>query len=1802
MKKVFVIFCAILFALTILPNAFALTYRSDVDNGSWSQYTAGLTSYYYQASTLGQRTYNRDFEDNFSMTTSGSCASGWCFMMQGDCYSTQVTRSSDYSSQGTYSVKIEGQNAGGGCNVYLFGEQELVSDSNIIFDKIGNTNVIYYGYYNDSNSFNTVGNVSTAGTYSYLIPAGKYRVGFWKSSGVGSTHPVYVDNIKVLRNNAGTFSKNVLPNTCTSISDCSNIIEHFTGSPLSSTYWVVDYVAGGSCNYGINGDYSNNMIAGSNGMFYANISTVVSGTSHSDVGLSAFCTKTGFTSKGFSASPIFFKYNLIDNGSFEDVVSKRNSGCENNWCAVGVGSDYCNYLPYTAVQSSRDYAFEGVYSYKIHAQTTGGACNITTWNTGAYQGGSTITFERIYGDNIVFYYGYVNDSNTFTQVGQTSQIESIAYDIPAGNYRVAFSKNNSTSAEVVYIDSVSSSSEKDFSSLVATNSLVANVGVTGTLYNFYSSYRDDSNVAITGATCTMSIGGDVYSSTYSAGKYVTQFGFISDGTYSVIHSCSSAVYNTATTSYSVTIGAGGGGTSALSVTPISNVSNVSIDGNGVNFNPSNQTAELIFSAVTTATSTPAIFRANTNYTGIDKQYFIYTSTDGSSWVFNETLTFGTDYSNGVQKIFTGNGYYYSFSDTLYKNVRKYYKMIFQNVSASWGTIKSSADWRNYNMPTLSVEEFSGSSLTKAWDLFADSNYSRVASRTTKFYPDLTSVDLNTGFYLQFTGYASAVTTLNVGYADALDGVLHGVDVNVLTTKKTFSVPIDASSNEDYLGFASFSSGSANVYLSDFVIVPRSYFASNLEVLTKGGQKLPAIIMDVDGVLVEVNAGENNRSFESGGYLFDVGGIEDGVCSDDWCYLGAGGGKATKSSFWATDGIMSGVITSITNALFFANTESAGGHTVTFDYYCMAEADLNYGYVNDSNVFTLVGTAHGSGSYSYDVPVGSYRVAWNETSGAMVQIFLDNIRYWSLGASTRTSVQYLSEGVGFKVKTSAYDISGDLSKLRVEAMIGGTVVKSYEYALSLATDYGAIFSWNSLLEGVIDLNGDRFIPSDLRNITLRATLINDAGKSVAEQSSTYKLLQYPYYPSDFGLVVSNLNTRVGDYPKFRFELRQLALEFFNGFQIRIYDATHSYANPNAWMDVTNNDLACGVYCLKDVAFDDFVWESEKTYTVAVVSKLGTQNRLYLADNLVNKVFKVTPSYADYVLKQIVQTYERQSSVGVAGMTYRSFEPLPLVVRLADSSFNDLTGNVEVYLRVEECTAQYPSGVCGDRQLTRFYPRKAVYEAKSGLNLFFFKEVFYLDNGDLLHDGNYFKFVAYIVDKTQTHSLEVSATTLVDKCKSYPPEYNQQDLLDYFLVGVNVLTDSNFTRSYHSGIFGCTENSSAMIDSTTSPEQKRIFINDDYNIQGGQNQSLICFNSDWNISTRNKDISSDLDCMLFYTKGEMSVDKFSIKVGNEYSSLSESDAVKGQYIGFDVLEDEIILNDAFAMQKALSTNYGTNIDTVGDFVVASFDKFSTPFANYLFKTKQNVGSVVAGGTYSFLTGQEFLRNVNWDVNFQNKISPNYINTVIFFKVKGFKVTNQDDYLDQYPELIDVPSNALRSYALANGLIIKSPTTVVELVSANNLLLRKMVLPSPIIINLTQSEGRQVQSIVDENSLTQTVPNTLNFSLVSDMVYGNGAFVDRILLPFRVEYVLPAKPFNLLEGIVSLLIGENKNNDNQRGDSSSGENAGILQDPPAFILQNWFVLFILVIFILLVSLIYANFMGGGLGNISINNHLRR
>ena len=101
-NKFLVLLIALLFTLTLLStSAFALTYRADVNDGSWSQYTSGLSSGYYAYDT-GKATYERDFE--FANTYSdGECDGYFCHL--GSVGAT-INTSTNYAHSGTYSLYI----------------------------------------------------------------------------------------------------------------------------------------------------------------------------------------------------------------------------------------------------------------------------------------------------------------------------------------------------------------------------------------------------------------------------------------------------------------------------------------------------------------------------------------------------------------------------------------------------------------------------------------------------------------------------------------------------------------------------------------------------------------------------------------------------------------------------------------------------------------------------------------------------------------------------------------------------------------------------------------------------------------------------------------------------------------------------------------------------------------------------------------------------------------------------------------------------------------------------------------------------------------------------------------------------------------------------------------------------------------------------------------------------------------------------------------------------------------------------------------------------------------------------------------------------------------------------------------------------------------------------------------------------------------------------------------------------------------------------------------------------------------
>jgi hypothetical protein len=850
-------FAVILFVLFLFTSsAFALTYRFDVNNGSWSQYNTGLADY---QTDLLFNTFNRGFEGtdfNFNHHSGANqliCDSQFCSLYNNSSAEgiQHASRSSTYAHTGTYSLKINTD--GSATELFWSKNRELVGDVNISFWAISSSvdpNEAWVGYIDDRNNF-TIGATLSAGTettwrhYSFVVPTGNYT---WAVS--GNTTEFYIDDISITRNNTGTF-RTTNPQFCGSIASCSNILENLPAQQLGTLYWVVDYVAGASCGWAKNGVSQGAMTEAQTGMYYALIDAPVTSSGKIDLNLSASCSKIPFLTKTFFVSPTLYRYGLVGNGNFStpDInfysLVTNQAYCTTSWCGRfnNTGEYIASNNRFQAGLGASAGSATPIWKFKDGRETLlvrSGNWDTLIWSQ-EYASSATINFWiNVWNVGTgVIEYGYVNDSNVFTQVGSDLTLtlgawQYISYSIPAGNYRPAW--HNTLNADY-FLDHVTSSKVKQTSTMTVDNNLTSNYGLRGTNYAFNSSYLNGSSQPITDGNCFLGINGTYYTMNYNAGtqKYSYATGFVSDGTYSIHHTCGSDSYNDQNSTYSIIIATAG--TQILTLTPIQNVEDYTISNftPNVHLNLTNDTDDVIFSIINNSTPTEITFDwlnfANTN----GKQYSVYTSTDGVDWTFNDSATFGdsASYNDPVQKIPTISGHSYSFADTLPNATKVYFKLVFNQLPLAWETIASSSDWVNINSPTIYTD-----TNNNKWDLFADSNYTPIRSYTSKRFPDLTSTDLTTGFEIQFTAYAEQASNLKIGYS--IDGVDTTSTVQITTTAHRYSVPVDPTSNEARLLIKS-DGNNTNVYVTDYAIVPKAYFTGRLEVLNDDGSPLQAII-------------------------------------------------------------------------------------------------------------------------------------------------------------------------------------------------------------------------------------------------------------------------------------------------------------------------------------------------------------------------------------------------------------------------------------------------------------------------------------------------------------------------------------------------------------------------------------------------------------------------------------------------------------------------------------------------------------------------------------------------------------------------------------------------------------------------------------------------------------------------------------------------------------------------------------------------------------------------------------------------
>jgi len=276
--------------------------------------------------------------------------------------------------------------------------------------------------------------------------------------------------------------------------------------------------------------------------------------------------------------------------------------------------------------------------------------------------------------------------------------------------------------------------------------------------------------------------------------------------------------------------------SYLTITPIENILSWSFG--SVDFIPNDESESIIWK-VESSSETVEIPNYNiVNSLTDGRQYFIYTSSDGVNYPFDDTLTYGSGYTNPIQKLWNEltEQYDYNFSDTLSSLETKYYKLTYKNPYKSYNSLSGSTDWQitfNPNVIDLNSVQY---------DSYPTSQYSTIRNTFIENIPSITGGDTNS-FEVQFTAWSSLTNT----YICVGDTVYNSdsEECEYLTsTPVRYSFPVNASEwDSQILIISGNEEGKADVInIMDYAIIPRNYFTNRLSLLKANGNVLDSFLI------------------------------------------------------------------------------------------------------------------------------------------------------------------------------------------------------------------------------------------------------------------------------------------------------------------------------------------------------------------------------------------------------------------------------------------------------------------------------------------------------------------------------------------------------------------------------------------------------------------------------------------------------------------------------------------------------------------------------------------------------------------------------------------------------------------------------------------------------------------------------------------------------------------------------------------------------------------------------------------------
>lgn len=771
----------------------------------------------------------------------------------------------------------------------------------------------------------------------------------------------------------------------------------------------------------------------------------------------------------------------------------------------------------------------------------------------------------------------------------------------------------------------------------------------------------------------------------------------------------------------------------------------------------------------------------------------------------------------------------------------------------------------------------------------------------------------------------------------------------------------------------------------------------------------------------------------------------------------------------------------------------------------------------------------------------------------------------------SSKQFLQEGNPFRIDTEAYDREGVLDRLELEAFLDGTdendKVKRTTFGIEGKEE--TFFTFDQLFPPIIDLNGSVDNPDPPRTLVVKAILFDENGVKVAIQSQAITFLQFPFFPDDLIMNFFPTEKRLGKHPAGILDVTIKDANTLEAFDIRIFGGTNTVDNPSFRTVIyRGQDFRCvGRSCRIQLTIDDFVFEDINANQITIFALLNTE--FLNQDNNLTKVEKrLFITSIEFEIAKIYQVFERADEI------YRADEEIGLVLILKDSEATNIRGKIEVFLTLQACTAQFPNGTCVD-QSTRYFPTSFIYDERFNVNYFFFKHLYFLDDGTqlpLLPDNNFIAFRATINDRT---GVRTGITpVLVSRCQ------DQDFASDFVDIFGNPFGLVAFLFSALLGIEGCDQapTSSTQFDIITttqnSDQERRMEIDVGHFVEKPSQTLFACQASDVNSNIIRNVLGQGVACFSLYEFAESPIDGFRIRVGNKFSDYSV-EGKNRQYMEFFIPYEIVFINDVVLMKTTLESQ-GSSITTVGEFIYEAFRE--------IFAEGITFGRFSLQDRARLITGEGYFKNFGADFDFTQAFSATTITGAFFYEFKEIPVLNVRDFDDSKiaDDLNRVDKKRFLEFLVANEidfekrLVINKRGGKLE-VTFNDFTQNLTITDNDGILVIDQSPSKvQINRAFldpsEEAGEFTEIPNDLKFTLNSTMFFNNFSQNDVLSLILALLIVLPETASSTISAVIGAFI------DNPFSATTD------------FLLTNIFIIAILAGLIIIVSITRRNFESRG------------